>query len=64
MCFFDTRCDQNMTVVVKMDVAWWMEAIPPRIISPAKPSTTPILETILEGGETEEADHEQDNENV
>lgn len=47
-----------------MDVAWWMEAIPPRIISPAKPSTTPILETILEGGETEEDDHEQDNEDV
>jgi len=62
MCFFDNRCDQNLTVVV--DVAWWMEAVPPQIISPAKPSVSPILETILEGGETEEDNQEQENEDV
>ncbi|CAH8269872.1 unnamed protein product [Arabidopsis lyrata] len=65
MCYFDNRCDKNLTVVkVDVDVAWWMEAVPPQIISPAKPSVSPILETILEGGETEEDNHEQDNEDV
>lgn len=60
MCFFDNGCDQKL-MVVKMDVAWWMEAAPPRIISLEKPSSSPVLETILEG-ETEEDDHEHDNE--
>ncbi|CAN8257294.1 unnamed protein product [Cochlearia groenlandica] len=65
MCFFDIRCcDQDMTsTVVKVDVAWWIEAAPPRIISPEKPSTCPILETIIEERETEEDDdHEHDKE--
>ncbi|WZZ92399.1 hypothetical protein YC2023_120978 [Brassica napus] len=61
MCFFDIRRDQNLTVV-KMDVAWWMEAAPPQIIFPEKPSTCPILETILEERETEEDDHEHEKE--
>ncbi|CAH8313090.1 unnamed protein product [Eruca vesicaria subsp. sativa] len=60
MCFFDNRCDQNWTVV-KTDLAWWMEAAPPRIIFPEKPSTSsPILETILEERETEQDDQEHD----
>ncbi|XP_024012348.1 uncharacterized protein LOC112086789 [Eutrema salsugineum] len=63
MCFFDNRCDRNLTVV-KMDVAWWMEAAPPQIIFPEKPSTSPILETILEGRETEEDDQEHDIKDV
>ncbi|CAN6875257.1 unnamed protein product [Brassica oleracea] len=63
MCFFDIRRDQNLTVV-KMDVAWWMEAAPPQIIFPEKPSTCPILETILEERETEEDDHEHEKEDV
>ncbi|KAL0888736.1 hypothetical protein Bca101_012719 [Brassica carinata] len=63
MCFFDIQCDQNLTVV-KMDVAWWMEAAPPQIIFPEKPSTCPVLETILEERETEEDDHEHDKEDV
>ncbi|WZZ23277.1 hypothetical protein YC2023_124664 [Brassica napus] len=45
-----------------MDVAWWMEAAPPQIIFPEKPSTCPILETILEERETEEDDDEHEKE--
>ncbi|CAF2362403.1 unnamed protein product, partial [Brassica napus] len=47
-----------------MDVAWWMEAAPPQIIFPEKPSTCPILETILEERETEEDDDEHEKEDV
>ncbi|CAH8371095.1 unnamed protein product [Eruca vesicaria subsp. sativa] len=61
MCFFDNQSDQNLSLV-KMDVAWWMEVAPPRILSPEKPSTSPILETILEEQETEEDDEENDEE--
>lgn len=63
MCYYDDRCDQNMTVV-KMDLAWWIEAAPPLVICPAKPSTSPILETIVEEREIEEDDQEHDDEDV
>ncbi|CAN7037254.1 unnamed protein product, partial [Brassica rapa subsp. trilocularis] len=58
-----SRGDRNLTKV-KRDVAWWMEAAPPRIIYPEKPSTTPVLETILEERETEEDDQEHDEEDL
>uniref|UniRef100_M4CZ98 Uncharacterized protein n=1 Tax=Brassica campestris TaxID=3711 RepID=M4CZ98_BRACM len=54
---------RNLTVV-KMDVAWWMEAAPPQIIFPEKPSTCPVLETILEERETEKDDHEHVKDDV
>ncbi|CDY62898.1 BnaAnng18430D [Brassica napus] len=57
------RGDRNLTKV-KRDVAWWMEAAPPRIIYPEKPSNTPVLETILEERETEEDDQEHDEEDL
>ncbi|CAN7037018.1 unnamed protein product [Brassica oleracea var. botrytis] len=63
MCFFDIQRDRNLTVV-KMDVAWWMEAAPPQIIFPEKPSTCPVLETILEERETEKDDHEHVKDDV
>ncbi|KAF8118915.1 hypothetical protein N665_0002s0216 [Sinapis alba] len=63
MCFFENRCDRD-SMVVKMDVAWWMESPPPQIILPEKPSTCPILETIIEERETEEDDQEHDKEDV
>lgn len=61
MCFFDNRRDRNLTEV-KRAVAWWMEAAPPQIIYPEKPSTSPVLETILEEREIEEDDQEHDEE--
>ena len=51
-------------MVVKMNMAWWMESPPPQIIFPEKPSTCPILETIIEERETEEDDQEHDKEDV
>ncbi|CAF1696260.1 unnamed protein product [Brassica oleracea var. botrytis] len=63
LCFFENRCDRD-SMVVKMDVAWWMESPPPQIIFPEKPSTCPILETIIEERETEEDDQEHDKEDV
>ncbi|CAN6991586.1 unnamed protein product, partial [Brassica oleracea var. botrytis] len=57
------RCDRNLTKV-KRDVAWWMEAAPPRIIYPEKPSTSPVLETIVEERETEEDDEKHDEEDL
>ncbi|WZZ23278.1 hypothetical protein YC2023_124665 [Brassica napus] len=63
MCFFDIQRHRNLTVV-KMDVAWWMEAAPPQIIFPEKPSTCPVLETILEERETEKDDHEHVKDDV
>ncbi|KAF8096005.1 hypothetical protein N665_0319s0023 [Sinapis alba] len=59
MCFFDNWCDRDLSTEVKRDVAWWMEAAPPRIIYPEKPSSTPVLETILE-----EDDQEHDEEDL
>ncbi|CAN6809819.1 unnamed protein product [Brassica oleracea] len=63
MCFFENRCDRD-SMVVKMNMAWWMESPPPQIIFPEKPSTCPILETIIEERETEEDDQEHDKEDV
>ncbi|KFK24772.1 hypothetical protein AALP_AA8G022700 [Arabis alpina] len=51
--------------VVKIGVAWWTEAAPPQVIFPEKPSSCPILETILEEErEIEEDDQEHEDESV